>query len=278
MMSRLVLGSTALGAVAALGLLANPSVSHAGLTPPEFLMTWDASLDGLPTNTYNWDANHGGFGQLNGFGDWVVGKGQAPWMQSGPWTGWSYSGMLTNSLWTLEWNCVFSPGSGSAATGGPAFVTANIVVVNNSPSTQNFGLLMSLPVARAIVNPSMSGSIVGTVTDLTFDDATIAAPMGASIYTSRIDTVDEQALMTFPFSQNAGGALQSSVVGPQDFGLPTPILSSQDVDTSIAIALNFNLSGGDSGSFTAIFEVVPTPGALPLLAAFGLIGRRRRRA
>lgn len=277
-MFRLSLASSAIGAAAAFGLLATPSVTHAGLTAPDFLMTWDASEDGLPGNTYNWDAQHGGFGTLRPFGDYIVGEGQSPWMRSGPWTGWGYNGVLTNSLWTLEWDCVFNDDVGNVATGSGAFVTANIVVTNNSINTQNFSLLMSLPVARAISNPSVSGSIVGTVTDLTFDNATISAPAAQSIYTARIDGVNEQALLSSPFAQSAGGPLQSSVVGPADFGLPTPILGSQDVDTSIAIFLNFNLTAGDSGSFTAIFEVVPSPGVVPLLAMFGLLGRRRRRA
>ncbi len=278
MMFRLSLATSAMGAVAALGLLGTPSVSHAGLTVPNFLMTWDADQDVLGPNTYNWDAKHGGYGELHPYGDYMVGKGQAPWMLSGPWTGWGYSGVLTNSLWTLEWNCVFNDDLGNAATGGPAFVVANIVVTNNSINTQNFQLLMSMPVARAIVNPTESGSVVGTVTDLTFDDATISAPAAQSIYTARIDGIDEQALLSAPFSQNAGGPLQSSVVGPADFGLPIPIAASQDVDSSIGILLNFNLSAGDSGSFTAIFEVVPAPGVAPLLAMFALVGRRRRRA
>jgi uncharacterized protein (TIGR03382 family) len=259
------------GVAALVGAVGTCGLAQAGYVPT-FLMTWDASADGLPANTYNWLQEYGGYGEFHGFGDWTV-----P-MDSRTWTGWRYSGALTNLEWDFEWNCVFNnAGSVGATGGGSAFVTANIVVSNNSPSTQNFTLLMSMPLARAILSPSESGSIVGTVTDLNFNDAVVSAPAGASIYTARIDTVDEQSLMVDPFSQSAGGPLQSHIVGPADFGIPSPIPASQDADTSIALFLNFNLSAGDSASFTAIFEVIPGPGALPVLAAFGLLGGRRRR-
>ena len=86
-------------------------------------------------------------------------------------------------------------------------------------------------------------------------------------------------LLKDPFQASAGGPLQSGPVGPADFGVPVWVASTQAVDTSIGIRLSFDLTPGDSASFTAIFEVqpIPGPGALPLLV-FGLLrGRRRRR-
>ena len=153
---------------------------------------------------------------------------------------------------------------------------------NDQFNTQNFSLLMSLPVNAVLVNPLERGSIVGTVTDLTLDDATVSAPTGSQIYTPMIDGVAEAAglLMTDPFFTDAGGILFSNTVGPADFGVPVPIAASQDADSTIAILLDFDLTGGDSASFTAIFEVlpIPGPGGLPALAALGLLaGRRRRR-
>ena len=270
MLSRSLIATTA-GALVA-SVLAVPA--FAGPTPPEFLMTWDVSNDGIGENTYNWDPANGGLGQLNPFGDYTVPKSKQVW------TGWNYTGELfgPNNAWALQWNCVFYDASSVGAAGESAFVVANIVVTNFSQNTENFSLLMSQPLARAI-NPTWErGSIVGTVTDLTNDDATVSAPLGTSIYTALIDTMDESFLMTDPFSASAGGPFQSGTVGPEDFGVPGIILASKKAETSIGIFLNFDLSAGDSASFTAIYEVlIPAPAGLPVLAAFGLLGIRRRR-
>lgn len=276
MASRLLAGSKA-GAVLVFAAAAVVSTT-ANAQAPNLRMVW--SVEDVTTD-YNWgdvNGNPGGFGSLNAFGDYQVPD------NSNTWTGWNYAGSLVGSFqssatWELEWNCVFNDDVEGVAAGGGAFVTANIVVTNNDVATQNFTLLMSLPVA-AIINPVERGSVVGTVTDLTLDGATVSAPSGARIYTPLIDGVNEAPgfLMNDPFSESAS-PLNSNTVGPADFGLPVPVAASQDVDTSIAIFLNFDLSAGDSASFTAIFEVLPVPGAggLPLLAALGLLGGRRRR-
>ncbi len=274
MTSRLFVGVSA----ASIAFLA--AGSSLGQTP-DFRMVWE--VDGQTTD-YNWADINGngpsGLGQLNGYGDWQV-PGDDNF-----WTGWNYSGEFAGSFqsgydWGLAWNCVFNPDSETVATGGGAFVIANIVVTNSDINTQSFSLLMSLPLSRAVLNPLERGSITGTVTDLTFDDAVVSALPGGQIYTPRIDGLDEAPgfLMGGGFSENAGGALQSSVVGPADFGVPVLVPASQNADASIAIRLAFNLSPGDSASFTSIYEIlIPGAGALPLLSAFGLLaGRRRRR-
>ncbi|MCA9292026.1 MAG: hypothetical protein KDA25_12920 [Phycisphaerales bacterium] len=183
-------------------------------------------------------------------------------------------------LWSIdEWNCYMADGtSGGGVAGGTAVtLNANFVVTNNSANTETFTLVMTLNSGVVIADALMAGSVVGTVTDLTFDDATVAAVGGSSIYKGQIDGTTVQTLLDDPFSQNAGGALQSSAVGPEDFGTPNHIASGEDLDTSISIVLEFTLTAGDSASFSAVFEVIPAPAALPLLAGFGLLGRRRRR-
>lgn len=236
---------------------------------PAFNMGW--TVGGGTTVDYNWAQ----FGTLNGYGDWNVPGNEAAW------TGWNYSGELTGGggNWLLNWNCVFDVNDGVAA-GGSAFVTANIVVTNNDIINQNFSLLMTLPTGVLGV-VTEQGSIVGTVTDLTFDDATVFAPNNGRIYTPMIDGSNEVPgyLMADPFSESAGGPLFSNSVGPADFGIPAPVAASQTVDASIGILLDFDLTAGDSASFTAIFQVlIPAPAGLPILAALGLIaGRRRRR-
>ena len=264
----LVATSVAVVAIAAAGFVSNSAVAQ---TPPAFTMDWSVA-NGTPI-VYDWTQ----FGTLNGLGDWTVpGNGSI-------WSGWSYTGILVGATqtgdWQLDWNCVFNVGEGVA--GASAFVTANIVVSNNDIVNQNFSLLMTLP--TGILGPMLErGSIVGTITDLTFDDATVFAPVGSRIYTPMIDGTPEAPgfLMVDPFSESAGGPLLSNSVGPEDFGIPTPVVTSQDVDSTIGILLSFDLTAGDSASFTAIFEVIPIPGpaGLPILAAAGLLmGRKRRR-
>jgi hypothetical protein len=269
------------GAVIAAVLVPNIASAQA----PDLRMHWTAGGNG--TIDYSWDDVNGvpgGFGELLGYGAWDLPGDEAIR------TGWKYAGTLVGSdapgggqgdppgFWTLQWNCVFNEAVDGAAGTGGAFVTANIVVTNNDPlNIQNFSLLMSLPVAQ-ILGPVERGSVVGTVTDITFDDATVFAPVGSQIYTPMIDGIAELPglLLLDPFQQSAGGPLQSAPVGPADFGIPVPVTATQDVDTDIGIFLSFDLTPGDSASFTAIFEVIPTPGVLPLLA-MGLFIRRRRR-
>ncbi len=276
----------AAGAIAALGIA---SIALGGPNgPPVFTMTWDASHDGVGAEEYWWDQH----GALNPFGLYtidplMVGDTQDPGsMTPIPGSGvsafgWNYTGQLQgqNNLWTFEWNSIFDDGSGpGAATGGLPFVTANLVVTNaDQVNSQTFSLVMTLNVPRPVVNPLMNGSIVGTVLDLTGDDATVSALGDSSIYTARIDFVDERSLMVDPFSASAGAPFFSGPVGPEDFGIPVPEVASQDVNTTIQIFLEFELSPGDSASFVSIFEIVPSPGGLAVLGLAGLAGRRRRR-
>ncbi len=260
-----------IGATSAIAALAAAAFVPSALAQtPAFNMGW--TVGDADTIVYDWTTN----GTLHGFGDWQV-KGN-----ENIWTGWSYSGDLVGSTptgdWTLGWNCVFNVVDGVAGGGG-AFVTVNIVVTNNDVVNQNFSLLMTLPAILGAVTER--GSLVGTITDLTQDDATVSAPVGSRIYTPMIDGVGEVAgfLMDDPFSESAGGPFFSGTVGPADFGIPVAANASQTVDASIGILLDFDLTAGDSASFTAIFEVlIPAPAGLPILAALGLVaGRRRRR-
>jgi hypothetical protein len=280
MTSRLFVGHLAAGLAAVVFL------SNVAQAQPDLRMEWAA--EGYESVNYSWtdvNGNPGGFGELNGYGAWNIPGNEAIW------TGYNYTGTLVGTgeddgnpdtpdgYWSMTWNCVFSE-LAAGAGGGGSFVTANIVVTNNDPiNIQNFSLLMSLPVAP-IADPVERGSIVGTVTDLNFNDATVFAPANSQIYTPRIDSLDEAPgfLLGNGFSASAGGPLQSAPVGPADFGVPDWVDATQPVDTDIAIFLSFDLTPGDSASFTAIFEVaIPAPGALPLLLLGILGGRRRRR-
>jgi hypothetical protein len=231
--------------------------------PPDFTITINGG------GPFNWDTD-GGDGQLWDWGQYSVPD------DPDTWEGWCYTGE-SSTYSGVQWNIVFNSNTGTGAADGSEFVTANFVVTNNDPfNTQNFSLLMTLPVAP-IADPMERGSIVGTVTSNVFmGSATVSAPVGSQIYTPRIDTVDEAPgfLMNDPYSQSASFP-NSAVVGPEEFDW---VASSQPIDDSIAIFLSFDLTPSDGASFTAIFEVapIPGPGALPLLL-LGLLGGRRRR-
>ena len=255
--------------VAVVAIAAASFVSNSVQAQPAFTMGW--TVGNADTVTYDWTQ----FGTLYGNGDWNVPGSEAIW------SGWNYSGTLVGDggAWQFDWVTVFSSNAGVA--GGGAFVTANIVVTNNDIVNQNFSLLMTLPTG-VLGTMNERGSIVGTITDLGGNDATVFAPDGGQIYTPMIDGLAEVPgfLMGDGFSESAGGGFFSNSVGPADFGLPIPVAASQDVDSSIGILLSFVLTAGDAASFTAIFEVVPVPGpaGLPILAAAGLLaGRKRRR-
>jgi MYXO-CTERM domain-containing protein len=271
-------------ALVAVVAVALPAAAQAS---PNLRMTWQAGDNSAID--FNWnDVNGepGGVGSLNGFGEWDLPGADDTW------AGYDYTGALIGQghsgnaddfpgQWMLNWDCVFSGADTGLVGINSVYVTANIVVTNTDlVNPQKFSLLISMP-AFPIADPWERGSIVGTVTDLTGDDAFVSAPMGSQIYTPRIDSVDEMPgfLMSDPFTAGAGGPFLSGPVGPQDFGTPNWVQASQPVDDDIAIFLNFDVSPGDSASFTAIFEVaVPSPGALPLLGLALLRGRRRRRS
>ncbi len=64
-----------------------------------------------------------------------------------------------------------------------------------------------------------------------------------------------------------------------NFGSPTPI-TGPGISESIGIELNFSVTTLDQASFTSTVYAVPIPGpgGLVLLAAAGLVTRRRRRS
>jgi hypothetical protein len=234
-------------------------------------MIWQAGDDArIDFNWIDVDGKAGGFGKLDGYGVWDV-SGTEMTRE-----GWKYTGTLVGrdapggtaedppGSWTLEWELVFDGasqrGGAAAGTGELAyFVTASIVITNvDLFDPQPFGLLMELPVVPTQI-VSGQGSIVGTVTDLTFDDATVSAPFGSQIYTPLIDDTDVASgiLMADPFQAHAGGPMLSGAAGPQAFGGPEFLGDVTEVAETIGIELSFDLTPGDVASFTSIFEITP---------------------
>ena len=189
----------------------------------------------------------------------------------------SYQGSVSSPFdspgFGLSWGLLVNP---------DPFIVGNLVVTNTSNATQTFFLDVSLPVNQALASTVIGGSITGTVTDLTGDGATVAAiSANDAIYRAFTDVAPDfsggnlaGSLLTG--SSASSGAFQSATIGPAEFGGPIPAQPYGAVNTNIAIRLQFTLTAGDSASFTSLFVVVPTPGALAI-AAFGLVGGSRRR-
>ncbi len=180
---------------------------------------------------------------------------------------------FNTSGFSLSWGLLVNP---------DPFIVGNLVVTNTSGQTQTFFLDVSLPINQAFASTVIGGSITGTVTDLTGDGAEVSStPDGTAIYRAYTDVAPDFSSGNLAGSLLAGasaaaGAFQSATIGPAEFGGPIPAQPYGAVTTNIAIRLQFTLTAGDSASFTSLFVVVPTPGALAV-AAFGLVGGSRRR-
>lgn len=154
-------------------------------------------------------------------------------------------------------------------------VNLNYFVTNNSDSTQSYNITETLGGITFAGPLLLSGSIIGTVTDLDGDTASASSLLGGSIYTAMIDGNDVFSLMT-GFSFSAPGPFTSGSSLTQSFS-EFPLIVGQS--SSISIHLEFELSAGDSVNFASVFTVIPAPAAFVVLSGLtGLagVGRRRR--
>jgi hypothetical protein len=164
------------------------------------------------------------------------------------------------------------------------FIDAQFIVTNLSGTTRSFTLLTTLDVSPALVAPTLTGGwISGELADNNGDGATLTHRGGTAnppIYLSLIDDASFEGLYSAPQSFTAP-ASGSSTIPLVAFGnSPHPSHPGPAVDESIGIAVNFRLSGLDTVTLNAYFEVVPEPSSF-VLAAMGLAGlavyRWRRR-
>jgi hypothetical protein len=175
------------------------------------------------------------------------------------------SGMMSmpNGDWSLSsWNMTLDP---------DPIVDANTVVRNMTGSTQTFFLNVVLPITVVKGPPLViSGSIQGGVTDTNGSGSATLSSAGVAIYSAAIDGTVVKTLLNHPSSVTATGAFQSNGFSPSP-GFSTLILPGNTATTNIAIRLRFNLTAGDSASFTSVFNVVPEP-STAVLAGLGLLG------
>ncbi len=156
------------------------------------------------------------------------------------------------------------------------FVLNNILVTNNTDTTQIFSAFVGLPTTFSAPN-FISGNVSISVTDGgRGDGATVATTGGQAFYSAQIDGVTVATLLNDPLSISNSAAAS--------FG---PLLNGVPVTSYIGIQLRFSLTPGDSASFLSRFDVVESVPdvsssaalvaiALPFVAAMTARSRRRK--
>lgn len=237
------------------------SAAHAAI--PNFLMTWDASGDldafGNPIPPFTYDPLIYGIVEDNLDGTFTY---------IGGWDDTIFTGGLDPIYWSLSWIVTVDT---------DPFVDASLTVFNASGLDQSFSLLMTLAVAPSIpAGAGMSGSVTGNVTDLFGDGATLSAPASGSVYKAFVDgtvtpTDVVASLHDDPFAHTFTGGTTS---------IPSAAFSdplSPAVTAEIGVEVAFTLTSLDQADITGVFNIVPGPASLGLMAVYGLVIRKRRR-
>lgn len=179
-------------------------------------------------------------------------------------------GGLNLGDWSLDsWNLNVDP---------DPTVSNIFAVTNNTGATQSFVVSVLLPTSISFGPPSLiRGSIQGGATDNNNDGVTLSNTGASSIYDGLIDGNSVRTLFDSPTSVTGFASVS---LGTANFGYPIPESIAVATNTTIGLTLRFNLSAGDSASFTSVFEVLPVPEpGTALLLGLGLAslaaGRRR---
>jgi hypothetical protein len=180
----------------------------------------------------------------------------------------------------IGWSWLADP-SLSRGFGGPVSLNGGLTVQNNTSSTQLISIQTTLPLFSMIAPSSVIGGSVAATLNASIDGGSLSTNGTAAFYRGMIDgaivPLDAADLVPAPMSSIVG-PFQSGGFLATSFGDPIPSQPAGEITSSIGIWITFNLSAGDSMSFTSGFVAdIPTPGSAAIILIAGLIANQRRR-
>jgi hypothetical protein len=176
-----------------------------------------------------------------------------------------YNGLLTDGDLAFHYSVKAGPG-GRLGVGVTTFV-------NTTLESINVVFEAFLPIAPIQGDTTVMGSAAFGLTTSP-DGGTLASLVGEPAWRASIDGAPVMDLLDPLEITNPG--IGSPPVAFENRG---PEAGPQDITDSIAVQVAFSLTPGAAMSMTSVFNVVPEPGSLALLAIAGgaLRPRRRRR-
>jgi len=179
------------------------------------------------------------------------------------------------------WNCNYNF---SAASGADfASQSGSLSFTNTSGLDMQFVVTMLLPTAAA---SEMTGLFAGSVSGLLYTssatggDGALTPIAGVPLWRASTGDVEVTSLLAdwTGASRTTPGATS---IGSASFGTDTAWQEASTFGNSIAVTFSFMLTNGATASFLTTLQGVgnpiPAPGAFALLAAAGIVARRRRR-